>query len=148
MSRSLFNRSRTYGALEQRILEEQSTLTAEVNIQQVVWSAIALVGVLLIAVTVVSSGIYYWQHSDPYVQKVLAIRGEQNRGHSIFQLNCAGCHGTWADGKVGPSLHGVSSRRSEWSLIQQITSGKTPPMPKFQASPQEMADLLSYLKTL
>jgi hypothetical protein len=33
-------------------------------------------------------------------------------------------------------------------LIQQITSGQTPPMPKFQASPQEMADLLSYLKTL
>jgi mono/diheme cytochrome c family protein len=148
MSRSLLNRSRTSGALEQRILEEQSTLTAEVNIQQVVWSAVTLVAVLLMAVVGVSSGIYYWHHSDPYVQKVLAIRGEQNRGHSIFQLNCAGCHGTWADGKVGPSLHGVASRRSEWSLIQQITSGQTPPMPKFQANPQEMADLLSYLKTL
>jgi hypothetical protein len=42
----------------------------------------------------------------------------------------------------------VSSRRSPLSLIDQVTSGNTPPMPKFQASPAEMADLLSYLKTL
>ncbi len=33
-------------------------------------------------------------------------------------------------------------------LIHQVTSGATPPMPKFQASPQEMADLLSYLEKL
>jgi mono/diheme cytochrome c family protein len=134
--------------LEQRILEEQSVLATEVSIQQVVWAAIGIVAVLIMGIAGISSGIYYWHHSDPYVQKVLAIRGELNRGHSIFQLNCAGCHGTWADGKVGPSLHGVSGRRSEWSMIQQITSGRTPPMPKFQASPQDMADLLSYLKTL
>jgi mono/diheme cytochrome c family protein len=129
-------------------LEEQSVLATEVSIQQVVWAAIGIVAVLILGIAGISSGIYYWHHSDPYVQKVLAIRGESNRGHSIFQLNCAGCHGTWADGKVGPSLHGVSGRRSEWSMIQQITSGRTPPMPKFQASPQDMADLLSYLKTL
>jgi mono/diheme cytochrome c family protein len=134
--------------LEQRILEERSVLTTEVSIQQLLWAAIGIVAVLILGIAGVSSGIYYWHHSDPYVQKVLAIRGEQNRGHSIFQLNCAGCHGMWADGKVGPSLHRVSSRRSDWSLIQQITSGQTPPMPKFQANPQEMADLLSYLKTL
>jgi mono/diheme cytochrome c family protein len=134
--------------LEQRILEERSVLATEVSIQQLLWAAIGIVAVLILGIAGVSSGIYYWHHSDPYVQKVLAIRGEQNRGHSIFQLNCAGCHGMWADGKVGPSLHRVSSRRSDWSLIQQITSGQTPPMPKFQANPQEMADLLSYLKTL
>jgi mono/diheme cytochrome c family protein len=144
----LFSFCRAYGALEQRILEEQSVLATEVSIQQVLWAAVGIVAVLILSIAGISSGIYYWHHSDPYVQKVLAIRGEQNRGHSIFQLNCAGCHGMWADGKVGPSLHRVASRRSEWSLIQQITSGRTPPMPKFQANPQEMADLLSYLKTL
>jgi mono/diheme cytochrome c family protein len=144
----LLSRYRAHWALEQRILEEQSVLATEVSMQRVMWAMTVLVAVILMSVAVVSSGIYYWHHSDPYVQKVLAIRGEPNRGHSIFQLNCAGCHGTWADGKVGPSLHGVASRRSEWSLMQQITSGQTPPMPKFQASPQEMSDLLSYLKTL
>jgi mono/diheme cytochrome c family protein len=134
--------------LEQKILEEQSAPTAEINVQQLMWMGLAIVFILMLAVAGVSAGVYYWHHSDPYVQKVIAIRGEANRGHSIFQLNCAGCHGMLADGRVGPSLHGVANRRSQWGLIQQITSGQTPPMPKFQANPKEMADLLSYLKTL
>ncbi|RDH51814.1 cytochrome C, partial [Mastigocladus laminosus WC112] len=32
--------------------------------------------------------------------------------------------------------------------IHQVISGDTPPMPKFQPSAKEMADLLSYLETL
>lgn len=107
--------------------------------------ALALVAVVVIAVL---SGVYYWQHSDPYIQDVLELHGDVVRGNAIFQMNCAGCHGTLANGKVGPSLRGVANRRSRLSLIHQITSGQTPPMPKFQASPVEMADLLSYLKTL
>ncbi|MCA1991498.1 MAG: cytochrome c, partial [Coleofasciculus sp. S288] len=53
-----------------------------------------------------------------------------------------------ADGRVGPSLQHVSKRKSKTSLIYQVISGQTPPMPKFQPSPQEMADLLSYLEKL
>lgn len=94
------------------------------------------------------AGFYYWQHSDPYVQAVLEREGDAVRGNAIFQMNCAGCHGTLANGKVGPSLRGVSNRRSQIGLIRQVISGKTPPMPTFQADPEEMADLLSYLKTL
>ncbi|MCY7276760.1 MAG: cytochrome c, partial [Phormidesmis sp. CAN_BIN44] len=37
---------------------------------------------------------------------------------------------------------------SRTRLIDQVISGKTPPMPQFQPSPQEMADVLSYLKSL
>jgi len=33
-------------------------------------------------------------------------------------------------------------------LIRQVTSGQTPPMPQFQPSPQEMADLLKYLEQM
>ena len=33
-------------------------------------------------------------------------------------------------------------------LIQQVVSGKTPPMPRFQPEPQAMADLLAYLNSL
>jgi mono/diheme cytochrome c family protein len=126
------------------IVEEQSTLVAEVNVQRLVLVAIAFILAAIVAV----SGVYHWQHSDPYVQAVEAIHGDAVRGNAIFQTNCAGCHGTLATGKVGPSLLKISSRRSPLSLIDQVTSGKTPPMPKFQASPAEMADLLSYLKTL
>jgi mono/diheme cytochrome c family protein len=126
------------------IVEEQQTLVTEVNVQRFVLVMLTLIAVCIIAVT----GVYYWQHSDPYVKAVEAIRGDAVRGNAIFQMNCAGCHGTFANGKVGPSLLKVSSRRSPLSLIDQVTSGNTPPMPKFQASPTEMADLLSYLKTL
>ncbi len=126
------------------IVEEQSTLVAEVDVQKLVLMLLAFIAVAIVAV----AGVYYWQHSDPYVQAVESIHGDAVRGNAIFQMNCAGCHGTLATGKVGPSLLKVSSRRSPLSLIDQVTSGNTPPMPKFQASPAEMADLLSYLKTL
>lgn len=125
-------------------MEEQPTLVAEVNVQKFVLVVLACITVAIVSV----AGIYYWQHADPYVQAVQALPGDAVRGNAIFQMNCAGCHGTLATGKVGPSLLKVSSRRSQLSLIEQVTSGKTPPMPKFQASPSEMADLLSYLKTL
>lgn len=88
------------------------------------------------------------QASDPYVKSVLALQGDQLQGHAIFQINCAGCHGLEADGRVGPSLQGVSKRKSRFGLINQVISGKTPPMPKFQPSTREMADLLRYLETL
>ncbi|HEY9884533.1 MAG TPA: c-type cytochrome, partial [Thermosynechococcaceae cyanobacterium] len=60
----------------------------------------------------------------------------------------AGCHGTEAAGRVGPSLREISNRKSKVSMIHQVISGQTPPMPQFQPSPQEMADLLSYLESL
>ncbi|BAC09981.1 c-type cytochrome [Thermosynechococcus vestitus] len=85
---------------------------------------------------------------DPYIQAVRATVGDPSRGEQIFILNCAGCHGLDGEGEVGPSLLQISHRRSQVQLIQQIISGNTPPMPKFQAQPQDMADLLSYLKTL
>ncbi len=93
-------------------------------------------------------GVYGTQASDPYIQQVLALQGDELRGNAIFQINCAGCHGSQADGDVGPSLRAVAQRKSDVRLIQQVISGKTPPMPKFQPAPQEMADLLSYLRTL
>jgi mono/diheme cytochrome c family protein len=70
------------------------------------------------------------------------------RGEQIYIMNCAGCHGLEGKGQVGPTLIQISRRRSQPQLIHQIVSGETPPMPKFQAQPQDMADLLSYLKTL
>jgi mono/diheme cytochrome c family protein len=127
------------------IVEEQPTLVAEVNVQKFVLMVLAFMAVSIVAM---AGAYYYWQHADPYVQAVEAIHGDAVRGNAIFQMNCAGCHGRLATGKVGPSLLKVSSRRSQPSLIDQVTSGNTPPMPKFQASPSEMADLLSYLKTL
>ncbi|WP_442957328.1 c-type cytochrome [Phormidium sp. CCY1219] len=88
------------------------------------------------------------QVSDPYMETVLTLNGDPVQGHAIFQMNCAGCHGVKNGRQVGPSLTGVSQRKSRVSIIHQVISGETPPMPQFQPKPQEMADLLEYLQTL
>jgi mono/diheme cytochrome c family protein len=109
---------------------------------------ILLVLAVLLAVGASILGFHFIQVSDPYMHNVLSLDGNAARGQAIFQINCAGCHGIRGDGQVGPSLQHVSKRKSKVSIIHQVISGQTPPMPKFQPSPQEMADLLSYLEKL
>ena len=86
--------------------------------------------------------------SDPYTRNTLQLSGSQERGEQLFLINCAGCHGIAAQGLVGPNLHGVQTRKNDRQLIQQVVSGRTPPMPRFQPDPQAMADLVAYLHTL
>ena len=86
--------------------------------------------------------------SDPDTRSTLQLSGSGERGEQLFLINCAGCHGIAAQGLVGPNLHGVNSRKNNRQLIQQVVSGRTPPMPRFQPEPQAMADLLAYLHTL
>ena len=103
---------------------------------------------VLLAIILASMTIRQFQVADPYVKSVLSLTGNQFQGSAIFQMNCAGCHTSVSDSQVGPNLHGVSDRKSELDLIRQVTSGQTPPMPQFQPSPQEMADLLKYLEQI
>jgi mono/diheme cytochrome c family protein len=95
-----------------------------------------------------TTGLYWYRTSDPYVHEVLSLHGDVAKGHAIFQINCAGCHGVQANGSVGPSLRDVSRRKTEVGIIHQVVRGQTPPMPRFQPSSQTMADLLSYLEQL
>jgi mono/diheme cytochrome c family protein len=89
-----------------------------------------------------------WAHQDPYTRQTLELQGSVEHGALLFRLNCAGCHGIAAQGLVGPDLHGVAERKNQRQLIQQVVSGRTPPMPRFQPEPQAMADLLAYLNGL
>ena len=82
---------------------------------------------------------------DPYVIATRSLNGDAEHGGLLFRINCAGCHGIAGQGLVGPSLQGVSSRLSDPQIIQQVVSGQTPPMPRFEIEPQEMADLLTHL---
>ncbi len=110
---------------------------------------LALIGLaVLLAVLLTVFSVHRVRVSDPYIKSVLSLAGDPVQGHAIFQMNCAGCHGLQADGRVGPSLQGVSKRKSRYRMIHQVISGDTPPMPQFQPSAKEMADLLSYLETL
>ena len=108
--------------------------------------SIIVAAMLIVAVTIL--GLYWQNNSDPYMYEVLALDGSKKNGLAIFQINCAGCHNLQAGQNVGPRLENISRRKSRRDLITQVISGRTPPMPKFQPSQQEMADLLSYLNTL
>lgn len=130
--------------MEDPALKSEQTLNPDHNVQK----ALQIVLGWFLVIAVIIGVVYQARLSDPYVRDVLHHEGKATQGNAIFQLNCSGCHGTSGDGKVGPSLRRVTTHRSQVGLIYQITSGKTPPMPKFQANPQEMADLLEYLKTL
>jgi mono/diheme cytochrome c family protein len=112
------------------------------------WQPVLVLALLALIAVGILLGLWWQRTRDPYVRDVLALEGQVEQGHAIFQINCAGCHGLEAEGLVGPDLWGVSSRKSRIGLIKQVTSGQTPPMPKFQPNPQEMADLLSYLESL
>jgi mono/diheme cytochrome c family protein len=118
------------------------------KLRQTSWQQI---GSIVIVLTIGFWAIFGWQalqESNPYTNSVLTKTGDPVLGHAIFQINCSGCHGLDAGGRVGPSLWEISKRKSPHSLIEQVISGNTPPMPQFQPNPQEMADLLSYLASL
>ena len=108
----------------------------------------ALAVLALAAAVVVALVLLLPARHDPYTRSSLALAGDAERGGRLFLINCAGCHGIAGQGLVGPRLQGVDQRRSDVWLIRQVTSGRTPPMPRFQPDPQAMADLLAHLHTL
>lgn len=110
--------------------------------------AAALVLAAAVACIVVVLLVLPAARQDPYTRQTLELVGSAERGGQLFRLNCAGCHGIAAQGLVGPNLYGVSRRRTQRQLIQQVVSGRTPPMPRFQPDPQAMADLLAFLSAL
>ncbi|MCP9774189.1 cytochrome c [Cyanobium sp. HWJ4-Hawea] len=106
----------------------------------VVAAAVACIVVLAVVISAT--------RTDPYTRQTLELHGSTENGNTLFLINCAGCHGIAGQGVVGPNLHGVSARKNQRQLIQQVVSGRTPPMPRFQPEPQAMADLLAYLNGL
>jgi mono/diheme cytochrome c family protein len=127
-----------------RVMDKSLTAPTKISLHPVGTWFMTMLTVLIVMMVVWFSSRYF----DPYVSEVLSLEGNANRGQAIFQANCAVCHGLEGTGNIGPSLLGVHQRKSEVHLIEQVISGKTPPMPQFQPNPQEMADLLNYLKTL
>lgn len=123
---------------------ENQLVQPKVSLQQIILGLV----ILLMVIGLSLLGVHLIQISDPYIQEVISLQGDVDQGEAIFAINCSGCHGINGDGLVGPNLHDVSKRKSKLGLINQVTSGETPPMPKFQPTSQEMADLLIFLEQL
>ncbi len=50
-------------------------------------------------------------------------------GYTIFQQNCAGCHGSQLEGSVGPELRGIGNVATAQQLLPVVTKGFSPMMP-------------------
>lgn len=114
------------------------------------WKALAIPGVVLLLVGAASIAFNAMTEASytPYEHGVLATGGNLYSGKQLFNANCSACHGTEANGWVGPNLHAIKTRKSDVAIIRQVTRGETPPMPKFELNQRQMADLLSYLKSI
>ena len=111
-----------------------------------------LIRALIVLAATASIFLVLWflgeSQADPYIRATMGLEGSEETGKQLFRMNCAGCHGIDARGLVGPALQNASLHHSDSALINQIVSGKTPPMPSFEMEPQAMADLLAHLHSL
>ena len=77
-----------------------------------------------------------------------ALEGEPRRGHSLFDHNCAHCHGDDARGDEGPSLYDL--KKTDARITRIIKGGIKGEMPKFGAkfNDADIQALIAYLRTL
>jgi len=77
-----------------------------------------------------------------------ALEGEAKRGHSLFDHNCAHCHGEDARGDEGPSLYDL--KKTDGRITRIIEGGIKGEMPKFgtKFNDADIQALIAYLRTL
>ena len=77
-----------------------------------------------------------------------ALQGEARRGHSLFDHNCAHCHGDDARGDEGPSLYDL--KKTDARITRIIKGGIKGEMPKFDTkfNDADIRALIAYLRTL
>ena len=81
----------------------------------------------------------------------MSAAGDAAHGKSIFDANCATCHGAGGvGGGVGPSLKNEKSRKNYAQTVAWIKNPQ-PPMPKLYPSPlseKDVEDAAAYVQSL
>jgi len=77
-----------------------------------------------------------------------ALEGEAKRGRSLFDRNCAHCHGDDARGDEGPNLHDLT--KTDARITRIVKEGIKGEMPRFGAklNDADVEALIAYLRTL
>ena len=90
------------------------------------------------------------KHSTDIVSAAASstLKGEAKRGHSLFDHNCAHCHGDDARGDEGPSLYDL--RKTDARITKIIREGIKGEMPRFgtKLNDADIQALIAYLRTL
>jgi mono/diheme cytochrome c family protein len=70
------------------------------------------------------------------------------KGHHLYLMNCAHCHGPDATGDEGPDLHGVE--KSDRQIAKMIKNGVKGQMPKFgsKLSDTDVQLLITFIRSL
>ena len=86
------------------------------------------------------------QASPP--QAVAALSEKGQKGHNLFDHNCAHCHGDDARGDEGPNLYNL--RKSDARITAIVKGGIKGEMPSFakKFKDADVQDLIAYLRTL
>jgi cytochrome c len=89
------------------------------------------------------------------ITPALAVSPAEQRGQTFAQNNCARCHSidrvTESPLKIAPPFRTLHLRYPIESLAEAFAEGIVtghPTMPEFQLDPDQIHDLLSYLKSL
>ncbi len=82
------------------------------------------------------------------VSSTHVLEGDAKRGYSLFDHNCAHCHGDDARGDEGPSLYDLA--KSDARIATIIKGGVKGEMPSFakKFSDADVQALIAYLRTL
>ena len=90
------------------------------------------------------------EHSTNIVSAAASppLEGEARRGHSLFDRNCAHCHGDDARGDEGPSLYDL--KKTDARITRIVKEGIKGEMPRFAAklNDPDIQALITYLRTL
>lgn len=88
------------------------------------------------------------QANGASVNSTHVLEGETKRGYSLFDHNCAPCHGDDARGDEGPSLYDLV--KSDARITTIIKGGVKGEMPSFakKFSDADVQAIIAYLRTL
>ncbi len=90
------------------------------------------------------------KHSTNIVSETASpiLEREAERGHSLFDHNCAHCHAEDARGDEGPSLYDL--KKTDARITRIVKEGIKGEMPKFGAklNDADIQALIAYLRTL
>src|SRR6202171_2375109 len=85
----------------------------------------------------------------------LAVSPAEQRGKTFALTNCARCHSidrvTQSPLKIAPPFRSLHTRSPVETLAEALAEGINtghPTMPEFQLEPDQIHDLLSYMKSL
>lgn len=102
-----------------------------------------LVGFAVVVATFAVARARVFEPAAPAVSSV--GKGDVYRGETVFQRECAACHGAGGEGGVGPALFATGLDAA--TVVAAVDQGRGV-MPAGLVSGRERADIVTYVVTL